>query len=372
VPTPSWNEWEFWLKDPESVRNLAFTIGSIAAIVGGIVGIVLAMMRSVAAMRQANAALETQVTKLLTDSIGFLADRDKLELRLGAIYALERIAQKSRTDRSRVLEILYAFIRENTKRVAGDESAARQIQPDIQACLDVIARNRPARVYLGRDSARLTLANADLRSVDLRGAQLRKVHLAGADLRGADLSQSDLREANLIGANLGSTTLRGSRLAYADLTKADLLGCDLRGAKLNSAKLVGAILAEAKLAESEFFQANLESASLLNADLHDAKFNGANLTNANLSNANLIGTDFRYYRETQGGGPGRSEKSYPTILLGTDFSGADRSVAKFEETSAFQKKIRPILEKRIRSMLSWATARGQAWRSPRREPPLSG
>jgi hypothetical protein len=35
VPTPSWNEWEFWLKDPESVRNLAFTVGSIAAIVGG-------------------------------------------------------------------------------------------------------------------------------------------------------------------------------------------------------------------------------------------------------------------------------------------------------------------------------------------------
>jgi hypothetical protein len=42
VADPTWNEWAFWLKDPESVRNLAFTVGSIAAIVGGTVGIVLA------------------------------------------------------------------------------------------------------------------------------------------------------------------------------------------------------------------------------------------------------------------------------------------------------------------------------------------
>jgi hypothetical protein len=98
-------------------------------------------VRSIAAMRQAGAALEAHVTKLLTDAIGFLADKDKLELRLGAIYALERIAQKSRTDRSRVLEILYAFIRENTKRQTTSEpSAVKQISPDIQACLDVIAR----------------------------------------------------------------------------------------------------------------------------------------------------------------------------------------------------------------------------------------
>jgi hypothetical protein len=141
----AWNEWSFWLKDPESVRNLAFTVGSIAAIVGGAVGLLLATMRNLAAMRQARAAIETQVTKLLTDAIGFLADKGKLELRLGAIYSLERIAQKSRTDKYRILEILYAFLRENTTCPADQSSPAIiRTPPDIQDVLMLLhAIRRP-------------------------------------------------------------------------------------------------------------------------------------------------------------------------------------------------------------------------------------
>jgi hypothetical protein len=123
MASPNWNEWSFWLKDPESIRNLAFIFGSIAAILGGTYGVVLATLRSVAAMRQARAATDAQVTELFMSAIGFLADKRKVELRLGAIYALERIAQKSRIDRYRVLEILYAFLRERTREpVVGADS----------------------------------------------------------------------------------------------------------------------------------------------------------------------------------------------------------------------------------------------------------
>ncbi len=325
---PMWNEWAFWLKDPESVRNLAFTIGSIAAVIGGAVGLVLATLRSIAAMRQARAASETQVTKLLTDAIGFLADKDKLELRIGAIYSLERIAQKSKADLYRVLEILYAFLRENTsRRGAESDESPTIIPPDIQACLDVVARNPPPRTIFKRRAARLTLANVNLRSVDLRGAHLRGVHLLGADLRGADLSNSDLRRATLSKAMLNGARLQSCKLNGAELTETDFQDCQLEGAVLDLVKASNAAFNRANLQSARFDRAYLRGAKFTDANLTKADFSGSDVSEALFINANIAETDFRD-RQISKGQSGSAV--YPTNLVGADFTGANRELAKFQ------------------------------------------
>src|SRR5262249_53416806 len=140
----------------------------------------------------------------------------RLEVRLGGIYALERIAHDSERDRGPILEVLMAYVRTNShEKMLRPGYGVRQ---DIQAILDVITKEREGGLILG-----LVAGHS---GADLRGAILLAADLGGADLRGADLTGADLRWADLSKAHLGGdltlANLREAHLNGADLTLADL------------------------------------------------------------------------------------------------------------------------------------------------------
>ena len=63
---------------------------------------------------------------------------DNLDVRIGGIYALERIARDSARDHSTIMEVLAAFIREHSHEQwppprPGSEQQKRSTRPDIQA-----------------------------------------------------------------------------------------------------------------------------------------------------------------------------------------------------------------------------------------------
>ena len=57
---------------------------------------------------------EGQVTDRYTKAIEQLGS-DKLDVRIGGIYALERVARDSRRDHPTVMEVLAAFVREHSR-----------------------------------------------------------------------------------------------------------------------------------------------------------------------------------------------------------------------------------------------------------------
>ena len=140
-------------------------------------------------------------------------------MRLGGIYALERIARDSEKDHGPIMEVLTAFVRlhapwppekpaeakeqpaESGKPVPGEKKPetkpAPEVKPraDIQAILTVLGRR--ARTYGKGEAQRL-----DLRQTDLRGADSRKPTWRGRTSDGAHLEGANLREAHLEGANL--------------------------------------------------------------------------------------------------------------------------------------------------------------------------
>ena len=101
---PEWWTWAFWCRDPQGIRDLVFTVGAI-------VGIPFLVWREWLNHRQTRAALgqagtaqdrhkaqvdadrERRITDNFTRAVEHLG-HDKLETRLGAIYALERIARE--------------------------------------------------------------------------------------------------------------------------------------------------------------------------------------------------------------------------------------------------------------------------------------
>jgi len=176
----------------------------------------------------------------------------KLEIRLGGIYSLERIAKDSPDDHGTVMEVLASFIRRKSC-IPVELNRERQIPIDIQAALTVIGRRNS-----GNDKEyTINLRKADLTNADLRKAILCETDLGGGFLIGADLNGAILHNGKLFNANLEWANLR-----KADLTNADLGRAILRHANLSEADLSGAILHHADLHHADLHHADLSQTFL--------------------------------------------------------------------------------------------------------------
>ena len=204
-----------------------------------------------------------QVTDRYTKAIEQLGS-DKLDVRIGGIYALERIARDSARDHPAVMEVLAAFIREHSYEPwppsePDGTPPERSTRPDIQAAATVIGR---------RDTKHDT-NSIDLGWVDLTGANLRGAKFGAVNLHHANLSHARLARAHLVGAQLVAANLSG-----AFLTNANLRGAYLTWAQLPGASLHGANLTEADLREADLSFLHYASANFTEADLTRARWPG--------------------------------------------------------------------------------------------------
>jgi uncharacterized protein YjbI with pentapeptide repeats len=262
-----------------------------------------------------------------------------LEVRLGAIYALERIAQDSERDHIPIMETLCAYIRQNAPareaqdhglgdweplpdNASDEDREAHRAQQknrfgtwhgeskawtwaqglgtpraDIQAALTVIGRRPEERIAherrqrgggSGGDTGfRLDLRAANLQRADVTGLDLAHALLTGTRLEGAILLRARLERADLRGARIEGAYLSRARLERANLWQAQLEGARLLQARLEGTNLAGARLEAAYLGRARLERANLRRARLEQANLWQARLEGADLSEARLEGANL-------------------------------------------------------------------------------------
>jgi pentapeptide repeat protein len=154
-----------------------------------------------------------QVTDRYTEAIEQLGS-EKLDVRIGGIHALERVARGSARDHPAVMEMLAAFIREHSREPwpppdPCGQVRERSLRPDVYAAITVVGRR---------------LTERDIRPIDLTGADLTGADLTGADLGGARLTGANLTRANLTRADLTDADLADADLTCAELTRAELTG----------------------------------------------------------------------------------------------------------------------------------------------------
>lgn len=171
-------------------------------------------------------------------------------VRLGGLYALERIAEDSPRDAGTVQEVVSAHVRRGKSLWAsGDES---DVATELTAAVRILGRSphfsQPD--LSGCDLHGLKLMNLSLPGANLAETSLRDCDLTDCDLRGADLSgcdltnawlDADLRGADLAGSTLRGATLHGAQLDQANMQSADLMGFDPRLTDLTGVDLRGAL-----------------------------------------------------------------------------------------------------------------------------------
>jgi hypothetical protein len=247
---------------------------TLAQIVGGIF-VLAGLYSSIQTFRLQTQSIDLQREGQITDryikavqQLG-TTDAQNLPVRVGAIFALERVARESKPDYWPIMELLSAYVRNRSNAPLSSEqldalknfpsifpfagpylavSGLANVQTpdkraymvlhecfrrgvyhnsrswpnesapeDVQAAMTVIGRRQ--LTYEDEPWHRL-----NLRYVNLQGLDLKDAHLEGADLEGANLHNTDLTGACLCGANLKNVLTYSTILAMSDLRRADLTG----------------------------------------------------------------------------------------------------------------------------------------------------
>lgn len=221
-----------------------------------------ATRNSEAATRNAKAAEEGQITERFTQAIQQLGN-EKIEIRIGGIYTLERIAQNSPQDHWTVMETLSAFIRENAPFQPSNEesntnnqnSESEQSKPrtDIQAAFTVIGRRNHKQ---DPPSKCINLSYSNLQGSDCSNSYLNNAIFFGSNLEQTNFEKAKLKGANfgnacLNKATLGNTELQEAHFGYAELHTANFAGSNLQGAFFGQAQLKDTIFRDAELQGAE-------------------------------------------------------------------------------------------------------------------------
>lgn len=259
---------------------------------------------------QADLARQGQLTERYAQAVEELG-APSTDVRLGGIYALERLMHDSPKDQPTIVEVLAAFLRNKLNgrsapiiRPTGVPAATEidggnRLDTDIRAALSVLGRrdinDDPPNfsvdlsdVNFGPvDLNRMYLKNMNLARANLIEAKLDLAVLAGADLRGARLSGAFLGGANLAGAWLTRADFSYTQLILANFNGASMDEANLSNADLNETSLTGAHLDRARLTRVEMTGGTLAGATLTEADLRGAELERVNVTDADFLFADI-------------------------------------------------------------------------------------
>lgn len=249
------------------------------------------------------AAQEGYVTDRFSRAVDQLGS-DKLDVRIGGLHALWRIAEQSARDREAIISIQAAYLRTHLPwPPAGPESPAADVPINDIAPLETRAADaQVALTALGvlcrhREQSWVNLSITDLRRADCDGLWFPEVNfdracMEAAGLYHANLTQASLVSVNLRHADLTTAILRRSRCILADLRAAKLVETDLRDADFTETDLREANLRKADAHGAVFHRADLRMADLRGTDLSTAHLVEARLTGALASEHTRWPADF--------------------------------------------------------------------------------
>ncbi|NNF25071.1 MAG: pentapeptide repeat-containing protein [Rhodobacteraceae bacterium] len=307
-----------------------------------------------------------------------------LEVRIGAIYALERIAQDSLRDHIQIMEILCAYVRENApsdlndlnplqrylnalvskeiaeiskqdEKIGAAHDAAKTRPQDledvharnwarglpnprsgVQTALQVIGRRSPEQIQIERNTSD---GKPEPFTLDLRNSNLRRCDLSRGDFRGADFE----------GSQLEGTIFYFANVEDADFTEVYLYGTDFSNAVLSGPSFVfdppettkekhgifdHATLRGVLIQDALFRNSTFEFADLRGARIVQAIFTGGGFPQADFSGAQLSSTIFDnslFYNTKFRGATFKGTEIRDTQIGSSDFTGSDLTSANFLE-----------------------------------------
>lgn len=304
----------------EVFRNIGLVVVAIVALAFGIWRSYISYVQSVVSRQQIAILDRGQITDRYTEAVKMLGS-EKMRERVGAVYALGRIASDSiERDHLPVMEVLCEFVRNNPHENLAIEKRKRYWELD-QKYRESPESSRGIRPDLkpiktpDLDTIFNVLENRSAEQLKFEKSQSYKL-----DFSNATLSVLDIKR--VFSAN---SRMRYISADYSRIMDSDFSNCDLCVAQLNNAafsrsnftnaNLEDAILYNAVGPHCSFIRANFKRADLKNANLHNSDFLGANFEDANIENAYMADVKNLTQEQIEQCRPSKPPRSLPDNLI---------------------------------------------------------
>ncbi|POX55796.1 hypothetical protein C3489_07905 [Streptomyces sp. Ru71] len=238
--------------------------------------------------KQLDISEQGQITSRLNAAVTNLGS-PSIDVRIGGIYALDRLSEDSKRDEETIPIILSAYVRNHAHLSAENAKKTQSYQDDKPPPADIAAAADVLMSFpvLGDGAHDEDLSHTDLRGLDAgRGdTNFEATYFGGSNLSGAEFASADLKsaildETNLHTADMNSATLNEASFEYADLTGVDFTYATAKRTDFNSANLTNAHFNDADLTNADFTGANLTNADFTGAIQKGMKLDGAKLDGA--------------------------------------------------------------------------------------------
>ena len=203
--------WDWLQTVSDDKESGSTTIRNIGLVIAGVIALPLALWRSWVAHRQADTADQNLLNERYQQGAQMLGS-DVLAVRLGGIYALQRLANDYPEHyHIETMKLFCAFVRNPTGDVGVpsvtnsrgrdplEEIEGPKLREDVQSIMNVIGSRSKMAIDLEENDG-YTL---NLRGASLVGALLQHANLSSADLDRADFKHAVLRNTDLSGARFG-------------------------------------------------------------------------------------------------------------------------------------------------------------------------
>ncbi|RIK56228.1 hypothetical protein DCC62_30600 [candidate division KSB1 bacterium] len=245
---------------------------TLAQIIGGAIFLLSLFI----AWKNIETTKESQFTDRYLRAIEQLRN-ENMEIRIGAIYALDRIAKESKDGYIAVIQVLSHYVRANSpylpkgaENIPHNDSftnrpnnlSKNDLPDDIQAIIAIIRTREPFRLTLER------YFEIDLSNSNLQGANFIKANLAGINFSGSNLRGAIFIEANLHSTNFTDAVLANATIENTNAKNAIFMNADLRNASLFSTSVYGAKFAK-KVEDQPDSVSYVQKANLTGAVLDD-------------------------------------------------------------------------------------------------------
>ncbi|HEX7827820.1 MAG TPA: pentapeptide repeat-containing protein [Mycobacterium sp.] len=298
-PAPSPEAGNRWAARISHVATSLTAVAAVAALLFTGISSLQAQDELANRRRELDIAAEGQVTERFTAAVAQLGDTSP-DVRLGGIYALERMMRDSPKDQRSIVGVLSAYIRTHCAK-AKPHARAPEDTVTVTAAATAVAVRPP-----GHDDEELVNWSRCL--------------LTDATMEDAYLSASDLSDTTL-----SHVSLNGGDLSYTDLSGASLDDVGLSGANLSQASLIGVDLTKSQSdvdpgEVAYFWDTNFSLCDLTRTNFSRLGFRHVDFSEADLTNANLSHTEV--FHGSQKPFVGRTSFAGAT-LANTNLDGAD-------------------------------------------------
>jgi uncharacterized protein YjbI with pentapeptide repeats len=237
------------------------------------------------AQRQLGVQQQAQFTDRYTKAIDEIAASDnagnpELAVRVGGLYVLEQIMDTSEAQHASIVEVLGAYIRNNsTQKALQLDNGTRA---DVRVALTVLGRRNREMEFAADRKRKLGFLKALIFEQSVTDSFSARFVPPKLDLSGSNLPYVDLNQMLLGGASFS-----GARMPYCQAVLSDLSAVDFSNADLSGCALAST------LDGANFSNADLELA-MISGKVSNVKFQGAEL-----GFSIWVGADFDHPRDVQ-------------------------------------------------------------------------